>query len=63
MELFVEQRELVVAESAGGERDLLRLLDTWPAKYGGVAVALVDGGVGGEEVEVAAAIGVVDPCA
>ncbi len=52
VEVAVEERELVVAEGAGGEGDLLGLLDHG-CEDGGVAVALVDGGVGGEEVEVA----------
>ena len=60
VDLLVEERELVVAEGARGQGDALRLLE-----HGGedarVAVALVDGGVGGEEVEVAAAFDVVDP--
>lgn len=58
--LLVEERELVVAEGARGKGDALGLF-----LHGGedtrVAVALVDRRVGGEEVEVAAAVDVIDP--
>jgi hypothetical protein len=60
VELFVEGWELVVAEGAGGEGDLLGLFDHG-LEDAGVAVALVDGGVGGEAVEVAFAVDVGDP--
>ena len=60
VEVFEEARELVVAEGAGGEGDLVGLFDHG-GKDAWVAVALVDGGVGGEAVEVAAAFDVVDP--
>lgn len=60
VELLVEERELVVAEGARGKSDLVGLLD-----HGGhddrMAVALIDGGVGCEAIEVAATFDVVDP--
>ncbi len=59
-EVFVEGRHLVVAEGARGQRELLRLF-----RHGGqdgrVAVALVDGRIGRQAVEVAAAVHVVEP--
>jgi hypothetical protein len=60
VEVFVEERELVVAEGARGEGDLVGLLDHG-GHDDGVAVALIDGGVGGKAVEIAAAFDVVDP--
>ncbi len=55
VEVAEEERELVVAEGAGGEGDLL-CLGHHGGEDAGMAVALVDGGVGGEEVEVAMAV-------
>ncbi len=60
VEVFEEERELVVAEGAGGEGDLCDLV-VEGLEDGGMAVALIDGGVGGEEVEVLAAVDVPDP--
>ena len=59
-EVLVEEGELVVAEGARGERQLLRLLDHRGEDLR-VAVALVHGGVGREAVEVALAVDVPDP--
>ena len=44
VEFLVEQRQLIVAESARGQRDLVRLLDHGLQDFG-MAVSLVDGGV------------------
>ena len=60
MEFLVEQRQLIVAEGARGQRDFVRLLDQGLQNFG-MAVALVDGGIGGQAIEVALAFDVVDP--
>ena len=59
-ELLVEERELVVAKGARGDRQLARLLDQRRQDLR-VAVALVDGGVGRKAVEVAVAVDVPHP--
>jgi hypothetical protein len=59
-DLVVEQRQLVVAEGARGERQASSLLDQRLADLR-VAVALVDGGIGRKAVQVARAVHVPDP--
>ena len=59
-ELLAEHRELVVAEGARGERDLLRLLDE-RGKNARVRVPLIDGRVRAQAVEVALALDVPHP--
>src|SRR5512142_323841 len=59
-ELLGQLGPLVVAEGARGERQLAGLLDESPDDAG-VTVALVDGRVGAQEVEVLAAFDVVHP--
>ncbi len=58
--LPVQRAQLVVAERPRGQRHLLGLLDQRAADPR-VGVALVDRGVGGEEVEVLVALDVPDP--
>ena len=60
VEVFVEERELVVAEGARREGELLGLF-AHGAIDGGMAVALIDGRVGSETVEIFVAFYVVDP--
>ena len=60
MQVAIEQRQLVVAEGARGEGDLLGLFNHG-AVDGRVAMTLVDGRVGGEKIEVAPAFDVGDP--
>ena len=60
VEIFAEQGELVVAEGARGKGDFGGLLveggqDFW------MAMALVDGGIGGQAVEITLAVDVVHP--
>ena len=59
-DLLVEQRQLVVAEGARGQRQLLRLLDHRGQDLR-MAMALVDRGIGRQAVEVAVAVDVPDP--
>ncbi|MEY9791490.1 hypothetical protein ABIE77_006049 [Sinorhizobium fredii] len=58
-DLLVEQSELVVAEGARGERQLLRLLHHRLEDHR-VAMALVDGRIGRQTVQIAVALDVPD---
>ena len=60
VQFLVEQRQLVVAKGARGQRDLVRLLDHGLQNLG-MAVSLVDGRVGGQAIEIAIAFDVVHP--
>ncbi len=52
--------QLIVAKSAGAEGDFGGLLLEGAENFG-MAVALVNGGVGGQAIEIAAAFDVIDP--
>ena len=60
VQVFIEQRQLVVAEGARGERHLVSLLDQ-SLQDAGMAVPLIHRGIGCQAVEVALALDVVDP--
>ena len=51
---------MIIAEGARGERDFVRLLDQGFENLG-MAVPLIDGGVGSQAIEVALAFDVINP--
>ena len=60
VEILIKKRKLLIAESARGKRHLLCLLGEG-THNAGMAVALVDGGIRGQAIEIAAAFNVVYP--
>src|SRR5208337_373548 len=60
MQFCVEEGQLVVAEGARSQRYLVGLPDE-RSENPGMAMALVDGGIGGQAIEIALAVHVVYP--